>query len=61
MRSLHGRKVNKKNGRKRQDCILNKVKMTFFALFLHQNATFTLLFPYLLLLVRTKDYLSDHT
>jgi len=35
--------------------------MTFFALFLHQNATFTLLFPYLLLLVRTKDYLSDHT
>gem|GEM_PF-2037995 len=35
--------------------------MTFFVLFLHQNATFTLLFPYLLLLVRTKDYLSDHT
>ena len=31
--------------------------MTFFASFLHLNDTFTFSFPYLLLLIRTKDYL----
>jgi hypothetical protein len=36
-----------KNGRKQRFLLLNKVKVTFFAPFLHQNVTFTFPFPYL--------------